>query len=1085
MRRLQSLLRIEPGEGRLVVLMLAHSFFIGSARIFALTSAFALFLAEFGAQTLPYVYIGISLVVTLASIAYLKLSARLSFSRLLLASVGFLLVSLLGFRLALDLTQARWLIFALPIYYEVLWTLTNLEFWNLAGRLLNVRQAKRLFGLIGIGWEVAIAVGGLLAPTIVMMIGTPNLLLLAAVSMAGVLGLLLYINRSYSDRLIVSTADKPVQREEPTSWRPSLYLLSIFGLFALLNIGYFVSDNLFYLQAEARYPGEDQLAGFIGLFFGVAAFLTLASRSVLTSSILNRYGVRVGLLLTPAFLLLSSVSAALVAGWMGVVAALFWLVALMRLITAVTVDSVDSPAINLLYQPLPPVQRVQAQTMAEGVVYSLSIGLAGVGLSIVTALSAQPTLPLVYFLILLGLAWLALAVQAGRLYPRQLLQALAKRWLGSADLSLTDAASIAVLRQAALDQHPAVALYALTTLESIDHNALTTLLQEALGHGVPEVRRYALERIEALGLTSVLPDVSRQLRQEADVSVRGAAVRCLAAVGGKKALPSVALYLDDPSLPVRAGAVAGLFRGKATAGVTVAGEKLLIMARAADPHERAMAARVLAQTQAAGFLEPLQSLLQDPDPEVQRAALLAAGRVGDERLWAHVVARLDCPPLRRTATAALVAAGQAALPGMAAAFALPGQSVGVQARLARAAGRIGGPQAVRWLEGHLRHPDAGVRGRVVAALSRCAYQAQEQAMVPVRQQIQAEAEFMTEGMVMLRDLGDLPAAALVRGALEEGLKQARARIFLLLAFLYDRDTVLRARDNLALPSVEKQAYALEVLDVLLAQDVKRIVLPLLAPLSPEQQAQQLKGRANEGCLQCLTEIVSAPPGRYSAWTRATALYAAGLLVRDMTQGTLLGPEDRKRLRRLTQTVLPAPGSLIGETATWVVDQLDGEGRLPAQNREVNMLTIEKVLALRQASIFSETSDETLAEIAPLLEEVSLSPGQTIFFKGDLGNCMYLIVAGEVRVHDGEHTLNHLMAGEAFGEMSVLDAEPRMASVTAVVETQLLRLDQEPLYEVIADHSEVSQGIIRALSRHLRARAQELTELRGYLKHLEA
>ena len=146
-----------------------------------------------------------------------------------------------------------------------------------------------------------------------------------------------------------------------------------------------------------------------------------------------------------------------------------------------------------------------------------------------------------------------------------------------------------------------------------------------------------------------------------------------------------------------------------------------------------------------------------------------------------------------------------------------------------------------------------------------------------------------------------------------------------------------------------------------------------------------------------------------------------------------------------------------------------------------LTTIERVIALKQASIFAETPDETLAEVAVLLEEVPLNAGQTIIEKGDLGDCMYIIVAGEVRVHVRERTLNNLQAGDLFGEMAVLDAEPRSASVTAVVDTQLLRLDQAPLYEVMEDRGEVARGIIRVLSRHVRARVKDLNELRARLE----
>jgi hypothetical protein len=104
--RLFTLFNVEPGEGLLVILLLAHSFFIGSACIFARSSVYALFLAEFDASFLPYVYVCIGAVVTLLSFIYLKLSERISFTWLLTGSVAFLLVSLVGIRLGLSLTSA-------------------------------------------------------------------------------------------------------------------------------------------------------------------------------------------------------------------------------------------------------------------------------------------------------------------------------------------------------------------------------------------------------------------------------------------------------------------------------------------------------------------------------------------------------------------------------------------------------------------------------------------------------------------------------------------------------------------------------------------------------------------------------------------------------------------------------------------------------------------------------------------------------------------------------------------------------------------------------------------------------------------
>ena len=81
--------------------------------------------------------------------------------------------------------QGPWFIWAavvLPVWAEVEWVVLNLEFWGLAGQLMNVRQGKRLFGLIGTGELIAGGLAGLAVPTLVAHLGTPNLLVLSAAS---------------------------------------------------------------------------------------------------------------------------------------------------------------------------------------------------------------------------------------------------------------------------------------------------------------------------------------------------------------------------------------------------------------------------------------------------------------------------------------------------------------------------------------------------------------------------------------------------------------------------------------------------------------------------------------------------------------------------------------------------------------------------------------------------------------------------------------------------------------------------------------------------------------------------------------
>jgi CRP-like cAMP-binding protein len=132
-----------------------------------------------------------------------------------------------------------------------------------------------------------------------------------------------------------------------------------------------------------------------------------------------------------------------------------------------------------------------------------------------------------------------------------------------------------------------------------------------------------------------------------------------------------------------------------------------------------------------------------------------------------------------------------------------------------------------------------------------------------------------------------------------------------------------------------------------------------------------------------------------------------------------------------------------------------------------MLLIEKVIILKSSSIFQDTSEKELLELADMLEEEYFEPDVTIFSKGDVGNCMYFIYKGRIRIHDGVHTLAELDDNEIVGELSVLDAEARSASATTMEECILLKLEQESFYEIIMSNASVLKGILKTLCKRLR------------------
>ena len=128
---------------------------------------------------------------------------------------------------------------------------------------------------------------------------------------------------------------------------------------------------------------------------------------------------------------------------------------------------------------------------------------------------------------------------------------------------------------------------------------------------------------------------------------------------------------------------------------------------------------------------------------------------------------------------------------------------------------------------------------------------------------------------------------------------------------------------------------------------------------------------------------------------------------------------------------------------------------------------KKVSLLKKTDIFKNTPEEDLSGIAEILEEVSLKAGQTIFSKNEIGDCMYIVEKGSVRIHDGAYTFAILNENEVFGELSLLDSETRSASATSNEDSILFKLGQLPFYKILSKDQEVLKGILQMLCRRIR------------------
>jgi CRP-like cAMP-binding protein len=139
-----------------------------------------------------------------------------------------------------------------------------------------------------------------------------------------------------------------------------------------------------------------------------------------------------------------------------------------------------------------------------------------------------------------------------------------------------------------------------------------------------------------------------------------------------------------------------------------------------------------------------------------------------------------------------------------------------------------------------------------------------------------------------------------------------------------------------------------------------------------------------------------------------------------------------------------------------------------------LLLIERVLLLKSLSIFSDTPETILAEMAHLMVDMHVQAGEKIVQEGEIGNCMYIISEGAVNVSKGNQVLMQMGSRDFFGELSLLDTETRSATVTATADSSLFRMDQEPFYDLIESRPEVVKGVIKILCKRIRAANQKIS-----------
>ena len=136
------------------------------------------------------------------------------------------------------------------------------------------------------------------------------------------------------------------------------------------------------------------------------------------------------------------------------------------------------------------------------------------------------------------------------------------------------------------------------------------------------------------------------------------------------------------------------------------------------------------------------------------------------------------------------------------------------------------------------------------------------------------------------------------------------------------------------------------------------------------------------------------------------------------------------------------------------------------------MNANQIEVLKKSDWFRNVPENILIQILNSATEYTLDQGKHLITIGEMGNSMFLILEGKVKIvipdsNNDEIIVNQLGPGELVGEMSLIDQKPRSASVIALTELSALEFSRERFMKILKQHPEISIHMITAMSNRMR------------------
>jgi len=912
LERFLARLGIRPEDRAATALMFSNMFMSGLAIGMIRVCAFTLFLEHWGSEQLALIAILIAVVGMPITLLIDRLTHRFAVRNYLFTILGVIFVGLAVMRFSLGVSTSPYLIFTLPLFFEIVYMLFSLQFVALLSRLLNVRQTKRLSGIARSGEFLAEMAGGFIIVFLLNFIGVTDLLSMAMLTTLMVFGIVSYTVSHFRSTLYVSSEGSEGDEGSETRLLGMLrlpYVRLITFCYVTYMFAYFFLDVAFYDYAVKQFPDEKALAGFIAQFFAAAGFLTMFVMVFLFAPFLRKFGILAGVIAFPVVIFLGS-TAVSVMEFTGAGAALIFVVMVVTNASRIILQSaIWKSSVTILFQVMPDRQRSQGIALTEGVIDPVAGGFAGVCLYVLTTQMGLEPKAFLIILSVLMLAWIVVGFMVRRMYLSNLVVNIQKRKLGEMALSDLDNTSLDIIKDGLNSSYPAEIFYCLNLLEEMEHPEITELIKQELDNNNRDVRMDVLKRVVSLDIQPLTSRVLDRIEEEPDTMVRGQALKTYASLQPDDVIERLTPYLEAFHQDLRKGALVGILTYERED--EVANNTLLKYVRSEHRNDRLFAAEVIGDIGSPHFSGYLVELLDDIDTQVVERAISAAGHLHDSRLVNILVNKLKVGSLQGTTALSLRQFGEAALYDLDIGLTSPEASRQEKLHIIETIREIGGSRAIEILLRHLEIEQPELRHQVNLSLASLHYQADPDDQYIFVNNLDEEVQLITWLLAAMEDLKEEPRFELLHAALASELDVRRDNMLLLISFLFPSIVMLDTRANIDSKAQEMRVFALEILDNLLTGEIKQIVLPLLDDLTVSERLEQMSERFPQQKMTAEERFHDIVANHYEwafFWTRSCMLYQIGSMESEQhLEQVERGLEDRE--------------SIIRETAVWCLGQL--------------------------------------------------------------------------------------------------------------------------------------------------------------------